>query len=633
MNVFDSLVIKGETVASSTKGEKYSTIKVSSSSSISNNFSKDIDWNFGRKGPTQHEVICNFCDKSSKGGIIRQKQHLLGIGTNSKACKRCPESVKAEIRAYMEQNNAVKTQMRFDTCVTDHMDDSDDDMDEVGEIRPRPSKTQKRKGPMNLYYPQKPKEGAGLPFTCVNDKSFKKVIDYKGEYGPNMKPPTYHEVRVTYLKKEVQKVDDIVEEHKVQWSKFGCPNMMDKWSAWNRKMVINVLRTIESIGKDNVIQVVTDNASENVKAGHMMQGSFPHIYWTPCTAHCINLIFRDIFKINQYASVFSKTTKIYAYISQRPLLLNLMRKFTNERNLFLHAKEKLKKLVTSNEWKQSKHAKEITGKEVARNLISPSFWDDVCKALKVGSPLIIVLRLVDGKKKPPKGYLYEAMDLCKESIAKAFGADERKYDKNAAVETLDGEVWDDYISCLEKLVPDPRLRDRMSIELGKYKRVDGTFGKESAITARDRLSLVEWWLQYGNHVPVLQKFAVKVLSLTCSASGCERNWSIYEHIHSKKRNRLELKCLNDLVYIKCNRRFKRRYKARDTIDPIRLENIEDVNEWVTGAPEDLAEEELEDGGLTWGIVASASGCEESIYGLRASCSMNKNKGVASSTSS
>ncbi|XP_059305025.1 uncharacterized protein LOC132056725 [Lycium ferocissimum] len=207
------------------------------------------------------------------------------------------------------------------------------------------------------------------------------------------------------------------------------------------------------------------------------------------------------------------------------------------------------------------------------------------------------------------------------------------YYKNAAAETLDGEVWDDYISCLEKLVPDHNLRDKMSVELGKYRQADGTFGKESAIRARDRLSPVEWWMQYGNHVPALQKFAIKVLSLTCSASGCERNWSVYEHIHSKKRNRLELKRLNDLVYIKYNRTLKRRYKARDTIDPIRLENIEEVNEWVTGAPEDLAEEELEDDGLTWGVVASASGCEESIYGLRASCSssMNKDKGVASSS--
>ncbi|CAL9083741.1 unnamed protein product, partial [Musa acuminata var. zebrina] len=56
----------------------------------------------------------------------------------------------------------------------------------------------------------------------------------------------------------------------------------------------------------------------------------------------------------------------------------------------------------------------------------------------------------------------------------------------------------------------------------------------------------------GNSTPNLQKFAVKVLSLTCSASGCERNWSVFEHIHSKRRNRLEHQRLHDLVYIKYN---------------------------------------------------------------------------------
>ena len=56
-----------------------------------------------------------------------------------------------------------------------------------------------------------------------------------------MKPPTFHEVRVTHLKKEVDKVEKIVEEHKVQWTKFGCSIMMDKWTAQNGKMIINIL--------------------------------------------------------------------------------------------------------------------------------------------------------------------------------------------------------------------------------------------------------------------------------------------------------------------------------------------------------------------------------------------------------
>ena len=40
----------------------------------------------------------------------------------------------------------------------------------------------------------------------------------------------------------------------------------------------------------------------------------------------------------------------------------------------------------------------------------------------------------------------------------------------------------------------------------------------------------EWWTLFGASAPNLKKFAVKVLSLTCSASGCERNWSIFENV-------------------------------------------------------------------------------------------------------
>nr|XP_033517141.1 uncharacterized protein LOC104116009 [Nicotiana tomentosiformis] len=144
--------------------------------------------------------------------------------------------------------------------------------------------------------------------------------------------------------------------------------MMDKWTTRNGKLIINVLvnsprgsvflesydasnsstdgskmyslfrKTIDKIGKENVVQIVTDNACENVSAGKMMEAMYPYIYWTPCAAHCSNLMFGDIFKENPYASVFTMAVKVYSYISQRPLLLNLMRKFTNERNLVRLAK-------------------------------------------------------------------------------------------------------------------------------------------------------------------------------------------------------------------------------------------------------------------------------------------------------
>ncbi|PHT81688.1 hypothetical protein T459_14703 [Capsicum annuum] len=57
---------------------------------------------------------------------------------------------------------------------------------------------------------------AGLPFNCVNYDSFTNFIEAVGQHGLGMKPPTYHEVRVSQLKKEVKKVDELVENHKVQ---------------------------------------------------------------------------------------------------------------------------------------------------------------------------------------------------------------------------------------------------------------------------------------------------------------------------------------------------------------------------------------------------------------------------------
>jgi hypothetical protein len=69
----------------------------------------------------------------------------------------------------------------------------------------------------------------------------------------------------------------------------------------------------------------------------------------------------------------------------------------------------------------------------------------------------------------------------------------------------------------------------------------------------------EWWQTYGCSAPNLQKLALCVLSQTCSASRCERSWSFFEHVHSKKRNRLEHQRLNDIVYVHCNLRLRQRY--------------------------------------------------------------------------
>jgi hypothetical protein len=44
----------------------------------------------------------------------------------------------------------------------------------------------------------------------------------------------------------------------------------------------------------------------------------------------------------------------------------------------------------------------------------------------------------------------------------------------------------------------------------------------------------------------LKEFIIRVLSLTCSATGCERNWSVFQDIHFKKRSKMEHERLNNM---------------------------------------------------------------------------------------
>lgn len=70
---------------------------------------------------------------------------------------------------------------------------------------------------------------------------------------------------------------------------------------------------------------------------------------------------------------------------------------------------------------------------------------------------------------------------------------------------------------------------------------------------------------------------------------------MFEHIHSKKRNRLEHQKLNDLVYVRYNLRLQQRKKLKNqNYDPISLETLDDHSDWILEeSPPYLTTEEVE----------------------------------------
>ena len=71
---------------------------------------------------------------------------------------------------------------------------------------------------------------------------------------------------------------------------------------------------VEEIGSENVVQVITDNASNVRGAGLMIQEKYKNIYWTPCIMHCLNLVLKVIthkYRGSQQFSRVEYSTQIY----------------------------------------------------------------------------------------------------------------------------------------------------------------------------------------------------------------------------------------------------------------------------------------------------------------------------------
>ncbi|GMP99210.1 hypothetical protein CsSME_00046772 [Camellia sinensis var. sinensis] len=723
---------------------------------------KDPAWQYAHlvEENNLNKFECNFCGKVSNGGVYRVKQHLAGGYRNVTACPKCPSHVREEIREFMSKKKTQKEEMNMLPDFDDmDMEDEDDDVVEInvnqhckltsssqGSSKSKSkSKMPKRKGPMDVYFTPNPESvvknrrdqakgkqtkidandpykkemraralqrfarwmyDAGIPFNVVNYESFGPMIEAIGQYGPGMKPPTYHEVRVTQLKKEVKHTEDLMKYHKEDCAKYGCSIKADGWTDKRGRTLINFLvncprgtmfvelvdassyskdgqklfelldKFVEKVGKENVVQVITDSAAANVLAGRFLEAKYEQLYWTPCAAHCLDLMLEDIFKIPRLKKTFERGIAVHGYIYNRHTLLNMMRRYTNLKNLIKPAKTRfatafltlcrmhqqknnLRKMVTSEDWTSSKWAKEPQGKRMAQTLLMPSFRNTVVFALKVSGPLVKVFRLVDTEKKPPMGYIYEAMDRVKECIASSFDHKEEKYNEifeiidkrwdvqlhrplHAAAHFLnpeffypkalevqrDHEVMNGFYECMQRLVPDVTVQDLITNEMSIYMKAESLFGKAVAIRQRNTRAPADWWASYGSYTPNLQTFVIKVFSLTCSSSGCERNWSVFEHLHSKKRNRLEQQRLNDLVYVKYNRTLRFRYDMRNTLDPISLQNIDESNEWLLGRMDGESDEDNEpvfddDDGLTWATVTRAFGVEESSHASRATSSCSK----------
>ncbi|GLJ25199.1 hypothetical protein SUGI_0482080 [Cryptomeria japonica] len=124
-----------------------------------------------------------------------------------------------------------------------------------------------------------------------------------------------------------------------------------------------------------------------------------------------------------------------------------------------------------------------------------------------------------------------------------------------------------------------------------YKRVEGLFGLAGAKydMKRDAVPSYRWWMSYGAQTTELQRFSIRIPSQGENSSACERNWSCFDHIHSKKRNKLLSGKLGDLVYVRSNLKLFMYKSTSDSTSSSQQSIPQDIEVSVADEPDFLDE--------------------------------------------
>ncbi|KAL5569037.1 hypothetical protein UlMin_025612 [Ulmus minor] len=387
-------------------------------------------------------------------------------------------------------------------------------------------------------------------------------------------------------------------------------------------------RMVEEVGVMHVLQVITTSSKdEYIVAGSRLSETFPSLYLAPCAAHSIDLIFEDFGNIDWINEVLEKAKSVTRFVYNHSEVLNMIRRYTFGNDIvepgvthfatnfatlkrLVNLKHNLQAMVTSQEWMDSSYSKQPGGLEMLDSISNQSFWSSCTLVINLANPLLRVLRIVSSEKRPAMGYVCAAMYRAKETIKKELVKKEdysvywdiidQRWEQQRHLPlhgagfylnpkffySIEGDLHNDILSglfdCIERLVPDTKVQDKIIKEINSYKNSAGDFGRKMAIRTRDTLLPAEWWSTYGGGCPNLARLAIRILSQTCSLIGCKQNQVCYQRI-CDPGNSLENQRLNDLVFVQYNLRLKQmigKSHGQDSIDPMSLENINFVKDWV-----------------------------------------------------
>lgn len=259
-----------------------------------------------------------------------------------------------------------------------------------------------------------------LPFNVANNPYWEGLVNALTVAGKGFKTPSSKDLSGPLLEEAVKNTRLVVDEQKKFWRRKGCSILSDGWTDGRNRTLLNFLvasngglvflksidashevknaetlcnlldGVVQEVGVDNVVQIITDNATAYVAAGRLLMERHPTIAWSPCAAHCLDLLLEDIGKISWVKSVVEDAKSVTKFIYNHTWVLSLMRKFTNDKDLvrpgvtrfaslfltlqsILGAIGHLKQMFVSDAWKESSFSNRPEGERIVAIVFDETF--------------------------------------------------------------------------------------------------------------------------------------------------------------------------------------------------------------------------------------------------------------------
>ncbi|XP_075633698.1 uncharacterized protein LOC142606196 [Castanea sativa] len=267
-------------------------------------------------------------------------------------------------------------------------------------------------------------------------------------------PPGYNKLRTTLLHKERTHIEKLLKSIKETWKEKGLCIVSDGWTDSRKRPLINFvatskkwplfiksidgtkeykdkhyiadlfLKVIGEVGHQHVVEIITDNAFVMKAAGSIVEAEYPHIFWSPCVVHTLNLALRNICapknslqnevaynECNWSAQVADEATFIRIFITNQSMRLAIFNSYfplkllTVAKTRFasiiimlkrlFQVKQHFRNMVISEEWMLCREDDVGKAQTVRDYVLNDLWWDKIAYILRFIGPIYDMLRVAD----------------------------------------------------------------------------------------------------------------------------------------------------------------------------------------------------------------------------------------------